>query len=150
MCQVNLTINPGQPLIQKQQGALNALAARSNPELDKWYHTTLFSPVRKTLPQAINKIHFSAYPNLTVDLINHLPPSMATAKGIMKQIQKNIKSTKTLETPPIEEEPMETLDTHSNHVFSNIIDPQQWIATDLSERLPVTSGRGNKYLFILY
>ena len=43
-----------------------------------------------------------------------------------------------------------TLETRSNHVFIDIIDPKQWIATNLTDRLPVTSSRGNKYLFSLY
>ena len=45
---------------------------------------------------------------------------------------------------------METLETCSNHVFAKIIDPQQRIATNITGRFPVTSNRGNKYLFILY
>ena len=45
---------------------------------------------------------------------------------------------------------METLETCYNHVFTNITNPQQWIATDLTSRLPVTSNRGNKYLSFLY
>ena len=42
------------------------------------------------------------------------------------------------------------METRSNHVFTKIIDPQQRIETDLTRRFPVTSNRGNKYLFILY
>ena len=68
----------------------------------------------------------------------------------MKYIRKNVKSTKTQGTPPNKDEPMETLETHSNHVFTDIINPQQWIATNLTRRFPVTSNRVNKYLFILY
>ena len=45
---------------------------------------------------------------------------------------------------------MERLETRSNHVFTNIIDPQEHIATELTGRLPATSNRGKKYLFILY
>ena len=45
---------------------------------------------------------------------------------------------------------MEILKILPNHAFTKIIDPQQWIATDLTGRFPVTSNRGNKYLFILY
>ena len=73
-----------------------------------------------------------------------LPNSMATAKLHMKQISKNIKSTKTPDTPPTEEEPIKILETWSNHVFANIIDPKQWITTDLTSRFLVTSNRGNK------
>ena len=70
--------------------------------------------------------------------------SVATPKIHMKKIWKNIKSTKTPDTPPTEDEPMETLDTCSNQVFTNIIDPQQCIATNPTGRFPVTSNRGNK------
>ena len=45
---------------------------------------------------------------------------------------------------------METLETHSNHVFTDIINPQQKIATNLTGQFPVTSNRGNEYLFVLY
>ena len=82
--------------------------------------------------------------------MKHLPTSMATAKDHTKQIRKNIKSTNTQGTPPNKDEPMGTLETRSNHVFAKIIDPQQQIETDLNRRFPVTSNRGNKYLFIFY
>ena len=68
----------------------------------------------------------------------------------MKHIRKNIKSTKTQGKPTNKYKTMEVLETRSNHVFANIIDPQQQIATNLTGRLPVTSNRVNKYLFILY
>ena len=45
---------------------------------------------------------------------------------------------------------METLETRSKNVFDKIIYHQQRIATNLTGRLPVTSNRVNKYLFILY
>ena len=82
--------------------------------------------------------------------MKHLPPSVATAKGQAKQIRKNIKSTKTQGTHPNEDKKMETLETRSNHVFAKIITLRKLIANDLTVRSPVTSKRGNKYLFILY
>ena len=63
---------------------------------------------------------------------------------------KNIHSAKTQDTPPTEDKPMEKLETHSNHAYADIIDTQQWIATNITGRLQVTSNRVNKYLFILY
>ena len=45
---------------------------------------------------------------------------------------------------------MEILETRSNHVFAKIIDIQQRKSTNLTVRFPVTSNRGNEYLFILY
>ena len=85
-----------------------------------------------------------------MELTKQLTPSMDTTEGHMKHIRKNIKSTKTQGTPPNKDKPMEILETRSNHVFTEIIDTQQWIATDLTGIFPVTSNRGNKYLFILY
>ena len=150
MWQVNLTSNPIGPPSQQQLAAPNALAAIINPELAKWYHVALFSPVNKTLLQAIKKSHFTTRPNLTVEFMKHIYPSMATSKGHMKHIRKNINSTKTHSIPPNKEEPMEILETRSNHVFTKIIDTQERIVTDLTGRFPVNSNRGNKYLFILY
>ena len=142
--------HPNQSPSKQQPAALNALVEISNPELAKWYHTALFIPVKKNLLQAIKNGHFTTWPNLKVELMNHLPPSMATTKGHMKQIRKNIKSTKTQDTPPDEEKTMEILETRSNQVFANIINPRQRIATGLTGRFPVTSNRGNTYLFIIY
>ena len=68
----------------------------------------------------------------------------------MKQIHKNTKSNKTSDTTPIEEEIMEALETCSNHIFTDIINPQQHIVTNLSGRFLVTSNQGNKYLFVPY
>ena len=68
----------------------------------------------------------------------------------MKKTQKNIQSTKKSEPTPTEEELMEKLEARSNQVFTNIINPQQRISTDLTVRFPVTSNRGDKYLFFLF
>ena len=82
--------------------------------------------------------------------MKHLPTYTATEKGHMNQIRKNIKSTKTQRTQPNKGKPMETLEILSNHVFTKIIHPKQWIATNLTGIFPDTSNRGKKYLFILY
>ena len=95
MFQINLNSKPTGPSSHKQPAALNSLTERSKPELAQWYHLDLFSPVNKTLLQAINNGHSTTRPNLTVELVNHLPPSMATANFQMKQIRNIIKSTKT-------------------------------------------------------
>ena len=73
MWQVNLTSSSDHPPSQPQPGALNAPVARIKPDIVQWYHATLFSPVVKTLLQYIKKFHFSTWPNLTVDLMKHIP-----------------------------------------------------------------------------
>ena len=90
----------------------------------KWCHATLFRPVKKKLLQTTKNSHYTIWTNLTVDLMKHLPPYMSTAKVLVNQIRKNIRSNKTPYTPPTEDKPMETFETRSNHIFSNIIDPQ--------------------------
>ena len=78
MWQINLTSNLKRPPSQQQPEALNDMSARSNPELSKWYHAALLSPVKKTLLQYIKNGHFNTWPGLTVELTKHLPPYMAT------------------------------------------------------------------------
>ena len=76
--QANLTRNHDQLIIKQPLEALNTLAEISKPELAKWYHATLFRTVNKTLIQFINNGHFTTWPNITVDLMNHLPSYMDT------------------------------------------------------------------------
>ena len=106
MWQVNINSNPNQTPSEQQPASLNGLAARSKPDLDKCYHIALSIPVKKTLLHAINNIHFTTLPNLIVDLMKYLSPSVTTAKVHMKRIRKNIKSTKTQDTPPTKDEQM--------------------------------------------
>ena len=66
MCQVNLTSNTTLPPMQKQSVALNNLAERSKPGLSKWYHASLFTPVKKKLLQSIKNLHFNTWSSMTV------------------------------------------------------------------------------------
>ena len=45
---------------------------------------------------------------------------------------------------------MEKLETHSNQVFTKIINPPKKIETHLTVHLPVTYNKVNKYIFSLY
>ena len=75
---------------------------------------------------------------------------MATSKVHMHQTSNNLKSTKTQELKTPEEEPMKPLVQRTNTVFTKITVHKRQIATDLTGEFPVTSNRGNKYLFVLY
>ena len=90
MFQFNLTNIPGQTPSSPIPASLNTLAAGTKPELSQCYHATLFSPFHKTLLQAIKRGQFFIWLKLTLKVIKHLPPSMATEKLHMKQIRKNI------------------------------------------------------------
>ena len=75
---------------------------------------------------------------------------MATDKGRIHQTRKNLKSTKTQELNTQEEEPMKPLEQRTNTVFTKIINHKRKIATYITVKFPVTSNRGNNYLFVLY
>ena len=45
---------------------------------------------------------------------------------------------------------MTLMTQHTNTLFTKIIDKNRKIGTDLKGKFPLTSSRGNKYLFILY
>ena len=75
---------------------------------------------------------------------------MATAKGHMHQTRKNINSTKQQEKIRQEEIPMTPLAQWNKTFSTKSINHTIEINTDLTGKYPVTSNRGNKYLFILY
>ena len=57
----------------------------TKPYITMYYHLAVFCPVLSTFITAINKGNFSTWPGLTEELIaNHLPKSLATAKGHAK------------------------------------------------------------------
>ena len=150
MCKVNLTSSICAQPCSPRQPALNVLESRVNPYLSQCYHATLFIPVHQTLLQATKKGYFAMWTNLTVGLMKHLSPSMGTAKGHMNQTMNNFQSTRTPDPTPLENSPLEKLDTCPNKFFIKIINPQQRITTSPKIRFPVTPNKGNKYLFFLY
>ena len=75
---------------------------------------------------------------------------MATDKGHMHQKMKNIRSNNQQEPMKLEDPPMKLLAQCTNMVFANIIYHKWQILTELTGKLPVTSNRGNKYIFVLY
>ena len=127
------------------------MAEITNPELEKCYHVTLSSPVKQNLTQAIKKGYFATWPNLRSKLINkHILPSIATPKGHMYQTRKNLKYTKPQYPKPLEELLIKPLVQRTNTVFTKTIDHKRQIDTEPTGKSPVTSNRGNKYLFVLY
>ena len=142
MFQFNLTRSPcHQPNFQIPS-ALNSLEEGKKLDIANWFHATLFIPVRQTLIQAINKGYFSTCTNMTVDLMNHIHPYMSTSKAHMKKTRNNIQYTKTLDTNLPEETNMAPLETSYNTVCAKIIDPYQYITTNLTGYFPVSSNRG--------
>ena len=63
---------------------------KTKEELVKFLHGAVCSPTSPTWIKAINNNHFTTWPGLTSKLVTkHLPPSVATAEGHIKQEQKN-------------------------------------------------------------
>ena len=75
---------------------------------------------------------------------------METYKIQMHQKRKNLKSTKPQEPKRQEETSMQPLAKFTQAVFTNIVDLKRQISTYPKGKLPVTSNRFNKYLFVLY
>jgi hypothetical protein len=70
---------------------------RTRSDLAQYLHACAFSPTKYTFLQAIKNGHFQSWPGLTYDLIaKHLPPSIATSKGHMKQEFQNLRSTQAI------------------------------------------------------
>ena len=69
-------------------------------DIVQFLHRAAFSPVTSTWNQSIDACYFTTWTGLTPALVcKHLPKSLATAKGHMRQAQQNICSTKTVVTP---------------------------------------------------
>ena len=84
---------------QSIASAIRTSATKAN--LASFLHAAAFSPVVSTLVRAISRGHFQSWPGLTTTLIlQHLPKSIATAKGHLRELQQNIQSTKTI-LPPL-------------------------------------------------
>ena len=138
------------PTSPPQQHCYHILPTRNNSDLLKWLHQSMFSPSPTTLIKAIRNRQLITFPGLTIDNVRkHLPPSVATAKGHLDQVRKNIQSTKPNDT---HEDLFPTPDpTPSNQIFAVIVDlTSDKTYSDLTGRFPFTSSSGNKYILVLY
>jgi hypothetical protein len=94
-------------------------------------------------------------PGLTAKLVREkLPKSIATVKGHLNRQRKNIRSTqpRAIETNANEDSnpPSDSPNQRSHHVFAAVTDVTGQISTVLTGQFPITSGRGNKYILVLY
>ena len=84
------------PLIKTSK--LNVIIRKNKTKKDlvKFLHAAAWSPVTDTWIKAIKNNHFTTWPGLSPELVRkHLPPSVATAEGHMKQERQGLQSTKT-------------------------------------------------------
>ena len=70
---------------------------RKNTELIQYLHGFCFSPTPRTFLKAIKNGNFLTWPGLNnQQLLNPIPPSIATALGHLDQERKNLQSTKSI------------------------------------------------------
>ena len=111
-----------------------------------YLHRACFSPVTSTWTKAINAGYFSTWPGLTSDLVRkHLPKSVATAKGHLRQDRKNVRSTQPTTLPPASDP---TTRTHC--AYTKIVPISGTVYSDQTGQFPTTSSRGTKYVMIFY
>jgi hypothetical protein len=114
-----------------------------------YLHKALFSPTKSALLQAVKNGHLVTWPGLTEDAIHkHLKLTPATAMGHMNQRRQNIMSTS---KTPIEDVP--TTDTNlgkKTHLVYAVLVDQGKLYTDLTEKFPVRSSKGNSYVMVCY
>jgi len=117
-------------------------------ELVQFLHKACFSPTKHTWLQAIKKGHFATWPNLNYKLVNKfLDPSLATAKGHLKQQRQNYRSTK-LHTSNIAM--TVSAETRENDIFIKSLPIQGLLCTDQTGAFPITSNKGNKYIMVAH
>jgi hypothetical protein len=130
---------------------------KTKVELAQYHHAACFSPATSTFFKAINNGNFLSWPGLTADLIqNHLPLSMATVKGHLKQEFKNLCSTKT--TPqklvPVDTNEIPPLDTPGEKTLDCFIamatKEEGMTYSELAGQCPIRSSRGNQYILVGY
>ena len=81
---------------QPSAPSLNVILRKSTPAKDLaiYLHAACFSPAKHTFLKAIKNNHFIGWPGLSASLISkHLPLTIATAKGHIKQERQGLQST---------------------------------------------------------
>jgi hypothetical protein len=133
------------------------------PKLTAYLHACVGSIPPTTWIKAIDQDWFSTWPGLNSAAVQkHLPKSPMTVMGHMHRLRQGIRpSTKITKDNLMQEEltaepkmdpPRGNLD-RQHYVGINAVkfdDLKGIISTDLPGRFPLTSARGNAYVFVLY
>ena len=122
-----------------------------------YLHKAEFSPVKSTWIKDINAGFYNSWPGLTTKL--HLPKYPATIKGHLCQTSQNIYSTKKNNTISLNTNPSEPIviiipppeeDVRANLVTMKVIEVSGIFVSNQTDRFPITSSRGNKYILVMY
>ena len=125
-------------------------------ELADYYAATLLNLVKSTLLRAICNNYLTSWPALTTRLIStHLSKRLTAVQGHMDHGFKNLRSTK-----PVKNDVQEvdsTLEQEKNNIKTHDVMCAKFSAEELSKlssdqtgKCPITSSRGNKYIFVFY
>ena len=129
--------------------ANNIHELRTKQNIVQYLHQAAGSPVPSTWIKAIDSGFFTTWPGLTSDLVKkHLPKSLATAKGHLRQERQGLRSTQPSPVPLAIPDPEPNTRTHV--VFMKPIEITGKIYSDQTGRFPLTSSRGNKYIMLVY
>ena len=147
-----------QPNSSPDTVALNVYALRTKIDLVLYLHLACWSPVLSTWCAAIDQGFLSTFPALTSTLVRkYLPKSVATTKGHMKRVQKNLRTTNPSHQAT-EEHIMTASSSTRTYARTNLVtfhtfDPKHQpgaVATDQTGRFPVRSSKGNQYIMVAY
>ena len=127
-------------------------------DIAQYIHAACGSPVPSTWLKAIEAGYFTTWPGLTTELVRrHLPKSMATAKGHLREEHQVLRSTKTTPTSHLSENSIKPVITTNNQpsiqthwVYMEPIELTGQIYSDQTGKFPITSSRGTKYIMIVY
>ena len=126
-------------------------------ELIQYLHECCVRSTPRNFLKAIKNGNFLTCPGLNnQQLLDNLPPSIATALGHLDQERKNLQPTKNVKSELVFEEDryfypdIETVNTHE--LCANIIPFNIKIKgfNDLTGAFPHNSSRGNLYFIVLY
>ena len=100
--------SPVSTIIPHSPFSNNVHALSTKSDISQYLHRSAFSPVVSTWTAAITSSFFTTWPGLTSVLVRkHLPKSLATAQGHLRQDRKNVRSTRNTSTAtPISDPPV--------------------------------------------
>ena len=146
--------------IQQTKIHCNATSSHTLEEHINFLHQACGNPVKSTWLAAINNNHYKSWPNLTAKNVNkYLYKTIHTLKGHMQQTRKNkgkLRKIKENETEIITDKDIindffpQPSRAQTNQCFTKVINITGLTAMDLSGKFPITSSRGNKYIFLWY
>ena len=146
--------------------ANSAYTQSTMADLATYLHACAGYPVTTTWISAIQAGNFRSWPHLSAHsgpawIRKHLPKQITTTMGHMKATRQNSRSTKQ-SPPPVEPLALAPPRSHTSRAQSHeviacgVVDLRDnhaingLVCSDLPGRFPITSSKGNNYIFILY